>query len=55
MPGDEVQVSEKNFPTDEVYGDTDGPELRLITCGEVFDKSARSYQDNIIVFASLTA
>jgi LPXTG-site transpeptidase (sortase) family protein len=48
------QVAKKDFPTEEVYGDTDGPELRLITCGGVFDKSARSYQDNIIVFASLT-
>ncbi|SMC86217.1 class F sortase [Kibdelosporangium aridum] len=47
------QVSKSEFPTDEVYGDTTKPELRLITCGGVFDKDARSYKDNIIVFASL--
>jgi LPXTG-site transpeptidase (sortase) family protein len=49
------RVSKKDFPTDLVYGDTEGPELRLITCGGVFDHSAKSYKDNIIVFASLVA
>lgn len=39
------------FPTDRVYGQTDEPTLRLITCGGSFDRSARSYDDNIIVFA----
>jgi LPXTG-site transpeptidase (sortase) family protein len=48
------QVSKEAFPTDQVYGDTAKPELRLITCGGVFDKSARSYKDNIIVYATLT-
>ncbi|MCK2238340.1 MULTISPECIES: class F sortase [unclassified Crossiella] len=47
------QVAKKGFPTDRVYGDTDRPELRLITCGGVFDKGARSYQDNIIVYATM--
>jgi sortase (surface protein transpeptidase) len=49
------QVSKKDFPTDLVYGNTEGPELRLITCGGVFDHSAKSYQDNIVVFATLVA
>jgi LPXTG-site transpeptidase (sortase) family protein len=49
------QVSKQDFPTEEVYGNTEGPELRLITCGGVFDHSAKSYQDNIIVFATLEA
>lgn len=40
------------FPTDEVYREADGAELRLITCGGVFDENERSYRDNIIVFAS---
>ena len=40
------------FGTDEVYGPTAGPELRLITCGGTFDRSRRSYTDNIVVFAS---
>jgi sortase (surface protein transpeptidase) len=42
-----------DFPTIEVYGNTDGPELRLITCGGDFDSGARSYEDNVIVFATL--
>ncbi|MBP2322770.1 LPXTG-site transpeptidase (sortase) family protein [Kibdelosporangium banguiense] len=46
------QISKKDFPTDAVYGDTVSPELRLITCGGVFDHTAKSYKDNIIVFAS---
>ena len=29
------------------------PELRLITCGGAFDSGARSYEDNVIVFATL--
>jgi sortase (surface protein transpeptidase) len=43
------------FPTIDVYGNTDDAQLRLITCGGDFDAGARSYEDNIIVFASLTA
>lgn len=43
------------FPTMTVYGDTPGPELRLITCGGAFDASAGSYLDNIVVYARLTA
>ncbi|MEU9819377.1 class F sortase [Pseudonocardia alni] len=39
------------FPTAEVYGDLDHAGLRLITCGGVFDRSARSYVDNVVVFA----
>jgi sortase (surface protein transpeptidase) len=42
----------EEFPTERVYGDTEGPELRLITCGGVFDESERSYRDNIVVFAA---
>lgn len=41
------------FPTETVYGDLDRPGLRLITCGGSFDESARSYRDNIVVFANL--
>ena len=41
------------FPTIEVYGNTDDPQLRLITCGGDFDSGARSYEDNVIVFATL--
>jgi hypothetical protein len=39
------------FPTEEVYAGTPGSELRLITCGGAFDRDARSYRDNFIVYA----
>jgi Sortase domain len=41
------------FPTDAVYGPTSGPELRLVTCGGTFDRSVRSYEDNVVVDAVL--
>ena len=42
------------FPTSRVYGNTtDRAELRLITCGGAFDRSAGHYVDNIVVFAHL--
>lgn len=47
-------VSKSAFPTDEVYADTPGPELRLVSCGGEFDRSARSYKNNIVVYAKLT-
>lgn len=40
-----------DFPTQRVYGPTPGHELRLITCGGDFDRSRRSYLDNIVVYA----
>ena len=43
------------FATDEVYGPTVDAQLRLITCGGEFDRSRRSYVDNVVVFASLVA
>lgn len=41
----------KAFPTDEVYGPTPDRQLRLITCGGVFDRTLRSYRDNLVVYA----
>ncbi|MEJ2864232.1 class F sortase [Actinomycetospora flava] len=53
---DEVRSVPKDaFPRFEVYGDTAGPELRLITCGGTFDDAARSYRDNTVVFARLVS
>ncbi|WP_233510520.1 class F sortase [Actinomadura craniellae] len=42
------------IPNEAVYGATGNAELRLITCGGSFDRSRRSYRDNIIVFARAT-
>lgn len=53
-----MQVKEypkDQFPTDAVYGDLDHAGLRLITCGGAFNRQARSYDDNIVVFADLVA
>ncbi|MEU4804702.1 class F sortase [Actinosynnema sp. NPDC023587] len=47
------QVAEASFPTDDVYAATPGPELRLITCGGVFDHGAGGHLDNTIVYARL--
>ena len=41
------------FPTDAVYGPTEQPTLRLVTCGGDFDFGVRTYEDNVIVFGSL--
>jgi len=43
------------FPTFEVYGNIDHAGLRLITCGGVFDPGKRSYENNIVVYASLAS
>jgi sortase (surface protein transpeptidase) len=43
-----------DFPTAAVYGPTTGPELRLITCGGTFDRTRRSYTDNVVVYAEVT-
>jgi hypothetical protein len=39
------------FPTAKVYGPTPDRQLRLITCGGVFDHTLRSYKDNLVVYA----
>ncbi|MER7050936.1 MULTISPECIES: class F sortase [unclassified Streptomyces] len=45
-------VAKADFPTDDVYGDVDGPELRLITCGG--PRAGEEYRDNVIAFAELS-
>jgi hypothetical protein len=40
------------FPTAFVYGPTPGHELRLITCDGSFDRRARSYSANLVVWAA---
>jgi hypothetical protein len=50
-----AQYDKDAFPTDAVYGDLDHAGLRLITCGGTFDRGARSYVDNVVVFAELVA
>ncbi|MFI9640972.1 class F sortase [Micromonospora sp. NPDC051925] len=53
---DEVRAYPKEeFPTELVYGPNDRPGLRVVTCGGQFDQGAGSYQDNVIVFATMTS
>jgi len=40
------------FPTRQVYGPTPDAELRLITCGGVFDQATGSYLSNVVVYAT---
>ncbi|WP_448061350.1 class F sortase [Cellulomonas hominis] len=41
------------FPTEAVYGNTLGSELRLITCGGDFDTTTGHFVDNVVVYAVL--
>ncbi|MHA6792035.1 class F sortase [Pseudonocardia bannensis] len=49
------RFAKSRFPTQQVYGNTESPELRLITCGGAFDRASGNYLDNVVVFARLTA
>ncbi|WP_298746088.1 class F sortase [uncultured Serinicoccus sp.] len=47
------QFPKDAFPTVDVYGPTDVPELRLITCGGEFDEQEQSHVDNTVVYARM--
>jgi hypothetical protein len=47
------KVVKTKFPAEEIFTDTEGPELRLISCGGDYDPANRRYLDNIIAFARL--
>lgn len=52
---DEVRKYAKDtFPSEKVYGSTNRPELRLMTCGGRFDKK-HGYSANVVVFAHLAS
>lgn len=46
------QYGKTDFPTLEVYGNTEQPELRLITC-DGFDAASGEFEDNYVVYATL--
>ncbi|MEV6025200.1 class F sortase [Streptomyces sp. NPDC052036] len=46
-------VAKADFPVDDVYGNVDRPELRLVTCGG--PRTGDGYLDNVIVFGALSA
>lgn len=39
------------LPTDELFSRTGPSQLVLITCGGDFDRDARSYRDNVVIYA----
>lgn len=45
--------SKADFPDKKVYADTPDAQLRLITCGGNYDRKAKDYEDNVVVFAHL--
>jgi len=49
------EVSKDAFPTASVYGKSNTPSLRLITCGGTFDQATGHYLYNIIVYAHLVS
>jgi hypothetical protein len=52
---DAVEVHDRNdFPDDKVYGDSERPELRVITCGGAYSRGT-GYQGNVVVYATLSA
>ncbi|HZF91610.1 MAG TPA: class F sortase [Streptomyces sp.] len=51
---DSVETFDKDdFPDDRVYADTPQAQVRLITCAGDYDRAAKDYTDNLVVFAHL--
>ena len=48
------QFSKDAFPSQTVYGDTEGSELRVITC-DGYDPKTGLFDDNYVVFAKLVS
>jgi sortase (surface protein transpeptidase) len=47
------EYGKTSFPTIDVYGNTPGPTIRLITCGGAFDQATHHYLSNIVAFGQL--
>lgn len=45
------RYEQDSFPTEKVYGMTDYPSLRLITCSGVYDRESSRYSHNTVVYA----
>jgi hypothetical protein len=46
-----ARYAKAGFPTEAVFGPVPGPVLRLVTCGEAFDRASGHYLDNLVVTA----
>jgi sortase (surface protein transpeptidase) len=51
VAGRKQQTDKTALPVKAIWGETDGPALRLITCGGDFDKASGHYVSNVIVWA----
>jgi|JI10StandDraft_1071094.scaffolds.fasta_scaffold18815_2 sortase (surface protein transpeptidase) len=47
------RYKQSEFPNEKVYGMTDYPSLRLITCSGTYNKGAMRYSHNAVVYARL--
>jgi hypothetical protein len=54
VSGRRVYLKHQGLPA-ELFATTGPPRLVLITCGGPFNSTARSYQDNIVIFGTPTA
>ncbi|MFF3291327.1 class F sortase [Streptomyces sp. NPDC003023] len=53
---DAVESHHKDdFPDERVYADTPDAQVRLITCSGSYDRKAKDYTENLVVFAHLDA
>ncbi|MFD3533293.1 class F sortase [Streptomyces sp. NPDC058664] len=50
---DTESFSKDDFPDERVYADTPRAEARLITCSGAYDRKAKDYTENLVVFAHL--
>jgi LPXTG-site transpeptidase (sortase) family protein len=50
---DAESFDKDDFPSERVYGDTRDAQVRLITCSGPYDRQARDYTENLVVFAHL--
>lgn len=50
--GEAEQQDKDALPVDRIWNDTDDVVLRLITCGGDFNRERRSYESNVIVYAT---
>ena len=46
------QYQKSEIPLEDLFDDTGTPRLVLVTCGGAFDRSVRSYRDNLVVIAT---
>ncbi|MER5544157.1 class F sortase [Streptomyces sp. NPDC001118] len=50
---DAETYAKDNFPSNRVFGDAQRAEVRLITCAGPYDKAAKDYTNNLVVYAHL--